>query len=103
MTLEDGKRLNRQSLVGAAWLSLIDPEPKLYTEPPWGLRNSLVQVGLLNHGMEPKNWVELLLKEMRTIDIGCEDNDFIDLSPEEYLLEPQTHLFRLWEHLREST
>lgn len=102
MILEAGKRLAEQGLAGVTWLSLIDPEPRLYTEPPWGLWAGLEQVGLLNHGLEPKEWAEALLKEMHTTDTRCEDNDFIDLSPKEYLADPQTHFFRLWEHFRES-
>ena len=99
---EAGKRLAGQSLAGVIWLSLIDPEPRLYPQPPWGQRPGLEQVGLLNHGLEPKDWVESLLKEIRTTETRYEFNDFIDLSPEEYLADPQTHLSRLWEHFRES-
>jgi hypothetical protein len=99
---EAGKRLAGKSLAGVIWLSLIDPEPRLYPQPPWGQRPGLEQVGLLNHGLEPKDWVESLLKEIRTTETMHEVNDFIDLSPEEYLADPQTHLSRLWEHFRES-
>jgi hypothetical protein len=100
MILAAGKRLAKQGLAGVTWLSLIDPAPRLYTEPPWGLWAGLEQVGLLNHGLEPKEWTEALLKEMHTTDTRYEDNDFIDLSPKEYLADPQNHFFRLWEHFR---
>ena len=83
-----------RGLAGVTWLSLIDLEPRIYTQPP----SALEHVGLLNQGLEPKEWAEPLLKEICTIDIRYEDNNFIDLSPEEYLVDPQTHLFRLWEH-----
>jgi len=99
---EAGKRLAKQDLPGVTWLSLIDPEPRLHTQPPWGQWPGLEHVGLLNHGLEPKEWVEPLLKEIRTTETRHENNDFIDLSPEEYLVDPQTHLFRLWDHFRES-
>ena len=100
--LEAGKRLAKLGLAGVTWLSLIDPEPRLHTQPPWGQRPGLERVGLLGQDLEPKEWVELLLKEIRTTEIRHEDKDFIDLSPEEYLTDPQPHLFRLWEHFRES-
>ena len=100
--LEAGKRLAKLGLAGVTWLSLIDPEPRLHTHPPWGQRPGLERVGLLGQDLEPKEWVELLLKEIRTTEIRHEDKDFIDLSPEEYLTDPQPHLFRLWEHFRES-
>ena len=99
---EAGKRLAKLGLAGVTWLSLIDPEPRLYNHPPWGQRPGLERVGLLGQDLEPKEWVELLLKEIRTTEIRHEDKDFIDLSPEEYLTDPQPHLFRLWEHFRES-
>ena len=102
MILEAGKRLARQSLAGMIWLSLIDPEPRLNTQPPWSQRPGLEQVGLLNHGLEPKEWVEPLLKEILTTKTRREVNGFIDLSLEEYLANPQTHLSRLWDHFRES-
>ena len=84
------------------WLSLIDPEPRLHTQPPWGQRPGLERVGLLGQDLEPKDLVEPLLKEIRTTETRPEDNDFIDLSPEEYLADQQTHLFRLWEHFFKS-
>ncbi|MCG2774848.1 MAG: hypothetical protein L6406_04125 [Desulfobacterales bacterium] len=99
---EAGKRLAGQSLAGVIWLSLIGPEPRLHTQPPWGQWPGLERVGLLGQDLEPKEWVEPLLKEIRTTETRHEVNDFIDLSPEEYLVDPQTHLFRLWEHFRES-
>jgi len=46
--------------------------------------------------------VEPLLKEIRTTETRHGVNEFIDLSPEEYLVDPQTYLSRLWEHFRES-
>ena len=102
MILEAGKRLAKQGMAGVTWLSLIDPEPRLYTKPPWGLRPGLERVGLLGQDLEPKEWVEPLLKEISTMETRYEVNDFIDLSPEEYLVDPQTHLSRLWDHFQES-
>ena len=99
---EAGKRLAGQGLAGVTWLSLIDPESRLHTQPPWGQRPGLEQVGLLDHGLEPKDWMESLVKEIRTTETKQDANDFIDLSPEEYLVDPQIHLFRLWQHFRES-
>lgn len=101
-TLEAGKRLAKQGLAGVTWLSFIDPEPRLYTQPPWGQRAGLEQVGLMDQGLEPKEWAESLLKEICTTDVRFEDNDFIDVSPKEYLLDPQLHFLRLWEQFRES-
>ncbi len=51
-TLEAGKRLAKQGLAGVTWLSLIDPEPRLYTQPPWGQRPGLERVGLLGQVLD---------------------------------------------------
>jgi hypothetical protein len=100
--VEAGKRLAGQGLTGVNWISLIDPEPKLYKQPPWVLKSGLDSVGLLNHGMEPKEYVENLLGEFHSCKPEEKVEDFIDISLDEYRSDPDTHLPRLWEHFQES-
>jgi len=99
--LEEGKRFAEQGLAGCVWLSLADPEPDLRRYPPWALEPGLAQVGLLDRDLEPKNWVEPLLKEFQTGKTRNRADEFIDVGPEEYLADPETHLPRLWRHFRE--
>jgi len=87
---------------GAAWTSLIDPHPKLNSEPPWGMRHGLNGIGLLDHGAEPKEQVETWLRAIRSILPHKGADEFIDISREEYTADPRTHLLRLWDHFRES-
>jgi hypothetical protein len=78
-------------LDGVTWVSLMGPQPRLHTEPPWALRGGLENLALLDVGLEPKGWVEPWLAEARS-DAGREDNEaFIDLSVEEYLRDPANH------------
>jgi hypothetical protein len=84
------------------WLSLIDPEPRLRKEPPWSLRPGLDRAGLLDHALEPKGHVEIWLKEIQPDQTKDGTSDFIDISTQEYLDEPQTHFLRLWDHFQES-
>jgi len=99
---EAAKRMAGQGLAGATWLSLIDPEPRLCTQPPWNLRPGLERIGLLHQGMEPKEHVETWLKDIQSGEPRDGGDDFIDISPKEYMANPHTHLPRLWNHFRES-
>jgi len=99
---EAAKRLGGQGLAGATWLSLIDPEPRLCTQPPWNLRPGLERIGLLHQGLEPKEHVETWLKAILSSKPRDDINDFIDISPKEYMADPHTHLPRLWDRFRES-
>jgi len=101
-TIEGFKRLAGQELAGANWLNLIDPDSRLHTQPPWILRPGLERIGLLDRGLEPKEQVETWLKEIRSGKPRDGIKDFIDISKEEYLDDPHTHLPRLWDHFRES-
>jgi len=100
--VEAGRQLAERGPAGTTWLSLIDPQPGLYGYPPWRLRPGLEGVGLLNHGVEPKEEIVALLEEFRSTEQAGSTDDFIDISREEYLEDPYTHLPRLWEHFRES-
>jgi len=102
-TTEDFKRLASCGLSGANWLSLIDPELRLRSQPPWVLRSGLERVALIDHGPEPKEQVETWLKEIRSGRPRDGINDFIDISKQEYLDDPHTHLPRLWDHFQESS
>ena len=102
-TIEGFKRLASQELAGANWLNLIDPDSRLYSQPPWILRTGLERIGLLDQGLEPKDQVETWLKEIRSGKPRDGIKDFIDISPQEYLDDPHTHLPRLWDHFRESS
>lgn len=100
--IESARRLNGQGLDGVSWLSLVDPDPPLSTKPPWSLWTRLGYVGLLNHALDPKEHVECLINELRLSDSKNRIDDFIDISPEEYIADPRTQLPRLWDHFRES-
>jgi hypothetical protein len=102
-TLEACKRLAGQGLTGAGWLSLIDPEPGLYTYPPWVLRPGLDRTGLLDRVLEPKEHAETWLKAIRSSELRNRIDNFIDISPEEFRADPEAHLPRLWNHFRESS
>ena len=94
-------KLVSQDLTSLNWLSLIDPNPKLSSHLPWVLRTNLDRVGLLNQGVEPKEHVEIWLKEILSTTPKDGINDFIDISVDEYLDDPQTHFYRLWDHFLE--
>lgn len=99
---EGAKALAGKAIAGATWLSLIDPHPKLNHQPPWVMRPGLNRISLLDHGAEPKEQVETWLKEIRSSTPREGNNDFIDITREEYTADPRTHLPRLWDHFRES-
>jgi hypothetical protein len=101
--LEAAKRLGEQGLHGAAWVNLADPEPGHRTDPPWSVRPDLERSGLMDHGLEPKPWVEGWIRELLADRAGKGAMDFIDISADEYLENPGMHLFRLWEHFRTWT
>ncbi|MDY6879265.1 MAG: hypothetical protein SV686_03345 [Thermodesulfobacteriota bacterium] len=101
-TVAAGRRLAMQGLGSVTWLNLTDPLPGLYGHPPWGLEPRLEQVGLLDHGLEPKQWVESLLLEIRKTENRDESENFIDLSRKEYINDPETHFSRLWDHFVET-
>lgn len=99
--METFKRSARQGLAGVNWLSLTDPAPNLCSHPPWILRTNLERTGLLDQRVEPKENVEDWLNEVHSIKPDEAINDFIDISVEEYLANPQTHFHRLWDHFLE--
>jgi hypothetical protein len=100
--MEAGQVLARQGVDGLTWLSLVDPESRLWDEPPWVLRPGLQEVGLLDQGLEPKAWVESWVQAACAVEPEESPRDFIDLSQEAYMEAPQTHLSRLWNHFLES-
>jgi len=100
-TLEGFKRLAGQGVAGANWISLIDPEPPIYSHPPWVLRSGLERIGLLDQGMEPKGQVERWLEDIGSIEPRDNVYDFIDIGKQEYLDDPHIHLSRLWDYYRE--
>lgn len=99
--METFKRLAHQGLAGVNWLSLMDPKPDLCSHPPWILRINLERTGLLDQRAEPKENVEDWLNEVHSIEPDEAINDFIDISVEEYLDDPQNHFHRLWDHFLE--
>jgi hypothetical protein len=99
--IEHGLRMARQGLRGVAWITLVDPDPLLHKAPPWGLRSGLERCGLLNRGLEPKPWVEEWIREVKRQEPLTNPEEFIDVTQEEYLEEPEMHLRRLWSHFRE--
>lgn len=99
--VEAGVRLGKQALGGVNWLSLADPEPGLREEPPWVMYPGLESAGLLDPGLEPKAWVEPWIKEVRAAASEVKAVDFIDVAPQEYMDDPETHLYRIWDHFLE--
>jgi hypothetical protein len=99
-TIEGFKRLGGQGVAGANWISLTDPEPALYSHPPWVLRPGLERLGLIDGRLEPKEEIESLLEGIGTIAPRDDIYDFIDISKQEYLDNPDIHLSRLWDHFR---
>jgi len=99
--METFKRLAHQGLAGVNWLSLIDPKPDLCSHPPWILRTNLERTGLLDQRVEPKENVEDWINEVHSIKPDEAINDFIDITVEEYLADPQIHFHRLWDHFLE--
>ena len=86
---------------GVCWFSLVDPSPEKAVEPPWALSPGLHRTGLLDWGYEPRSQAEPLIKTLDSGSGSAGTNDFIDLSPDEYRNDPETHLTRLWNHFRE--
>jgi len=91
-----------RGISGVIWPTLIDPEPSLFDSPPWSLGPKFKGISLLNSGVEPKDHVEALLKGFQSCTPEERKLDFIDISREEYMEDPDTHFKRLWNHLRES-
>ncbi|MFC1864118.1 hypothetical protein ACFL1Z_09240 [Thermodesulfobacteriota bacterium] len=102
LVFETFRTLSPNGLLHLDWVNLIDPEPRLLDKPPWVIDPGLGKIGLLDYGMEPKEHVEAWLDKTGDTQTGDEGFDFIDLSYEEYSLDPQTHLPRLWDHFRDS-
>ncbi|MBN1833751.1 MAG: hypothetical protein JW896_16735 [Deltaproteobacteria bacterium] len=100
--VEGTRRLAGQGIAGVNWWSLVDPEPGLLSTPPWVLEYGLEHVGLLDNRMEPKDHVETWFRELLSSRPEEKTEDFIDISLDEYLTDPVTHLPRLWEHFKES-
>jgi hypothetical protein len=98
--LQKSERLAEQGLEGVNWVSLCDPQPAVQAAPPWGEKSGLSQVGLLNSSLEPKPWVEEWIGQLRRTQPKQGREDFIDLSLEEYLIDPPMHLTRLWNHFK---
>ena len=99
--METLKGLAHQGLPGVNWMNLMDPEPSLCSHPPWTLRDNMERTGLLDQGMEPKENVEDWLNKLCSISPDESMYDFIDISVEEYLDEPEIHFHRLWDHFLE--
>lgn len=95
-------RLIRQGLDAVTWLNFIDPLPTLQAHPPWVLHPGMERLGLLDHVLEPKDWVEPLLETMGSAEMRWRHDDFIDISQKEYIHNPQTHFYRLWNHFVEA-
>ena len=99
--LEAAEKLAEMGISGLGWSSLVDPERSLLNYPPWNLEAGLNQMGLLHPDLEPKEWVEDLIDEMKKTKVFENPYGFIDIDQKEYLEDPQTHFIRLWDHFRE--
>jgi hypothetical protein len=95
--------LSQQGAAGVTWLNLIDPATRLLSRPPWDQTPGLGRRGLLDQGADPKGGVETLIRGMGARPEKGPITGFIDIDREAYLADPETHLYRLWEHFREAT
>ncbi|SPD75926.1 hypothetical protein PITCH_A780056 [uncultured Desulfobacterium sp.] len=91
-----------QGASGINWLSLIDPENRLKSTPPWGLVPGLERIGILDQGLEPKQNFEPWLKAIQRYEQKPTRTDFIDISRKDYVSDPDMHFSRLWGHFQES-
>ena len=91
-----------RALAGLGLVSLVDPGPVRALEPPWGLRPGLERLAALDRELEPKVWLEPLLKALEAQKPKSGSDGFIDLAPDEYLADPGAHLKRLWSHFQEA-
>jgi hypothetical protein len=98
--LQQGERLAEQGLEGVNWVSLCDPQPAVKAAPPWTMIPGLSQVGLLDSSLEPKPWVEGWIGQLHRTKPKQGREDFIDLSLDEFLIDPPMHLTRLWNHFK---
>lgn len=93
---------------GLGWSELLRPEmAQTLAQQVEGLRMSgledgLEHVGLLDNRMEPKDYVETWFRELLFSQPGERIEDFIDISLNQYLTDPNMHLPRLWEHFKEA-
>jgi hypothetical protein len=102
LVFETLKTLSKNNLLHLDWINLIDPEPRLLEKPPWVTNPDLTKIGLLDNGLEPKEHIETWFKEINYAQSGEKSLNFIDLSRDEYAMDPQLHLPRLWEHFRDT-
>jgi hypothetical protein len=98
---ETFKVVAQQGIHGIIWTNLIDPEPRLFEEPPWVIRPDLKDVALFDSRIEPKGGVENWLEGVGTVQEKSDAHDFIDLTPQEYMANPHLHFFRLWDHFKD--
>jgi hypothetical protein len=83
-------------------LNLVDPEPRLYKQPPWVLKPTLERIDILDYGEKPKEHMHTCFKKLCFRELRYKMDDFIDISSEEYMAEPQIQLAGLWGNFRES-
>jgi hypothetical protein len=100
--VEGTRRFAGQGIDGIHFLSLVDPEPGLLSTPPWVLENGLEHVGLLDNRMEPKDHIDTWFRELLSSSSEERIEDLIDISQDEYLVNPDMQLPRMWEHFKES-
>ncbi|MEW6669157.1 MAG: hypothetical protein AB1512_28430 [Thermodesulfobacteriota bacterium] len=99
---ENLSRLRVEEIPGVHWVSLVDPQPGIRKDPPWGLRKGLAEGGLLDPRLDPKEHSEEWVGVLRSTEPRKANLDFIDIGEDEYLSDPRTHLPRFWQHYRES-
>lgn len=95
------ERLASQGIGGVHWLTLVDPRPGTNRQPPWSLHRGLERAGLLDYRLEPKEGVDTWLAGTRLQGKTEHGFDFIDLSRDDFLLDPRAHLARLRDHFLE--
>jgi hypothetical protein len=98
---EAWEKFAAQGLEEGIWFNLCDPEPGLCADPPWAMYPGLEGKGLLDQRLNPKDWVEDWINEIKAVKPMDKSSDFLDLSAEEYCSDPQMHFDRLWQHFME--
>lgn len=84
-----------QDSLSLSWPNLVVPLPHRAPEPPWLDDQAFTRLGLLDHTLEPFDWLEPLMENKQTPE---PDLDFIDIDTSEFRIDPALHLERLFNH-----
>ncbi len=101
--LEAGRKIAALGFDGLNWLSLCDPMSNLHEEPPWVLYKGLEKASPLSSSFSPKEGIAWINEIGKVNPLGkAEAREFIDISREEYLADPELQFSRLWGRFKEE-